>query len=55
MLCLPTIDMVSTWAIWAMQVLMLDDYYDISEKVLRQAYVEALYRADEVYERSPLL
>ena len=28
---------------------MLDDYYDISEFMLRQAYVEAIYYADEVW------
>jgi hypothetical protein len=27
---------------------MLDDYYEISELTLRQAYIEAIYRADEV-------
>lgn len=32
---------------YKLPILMLDDYADLSESILRTAYVEALYRADE--------
>ena len=38
--------------LYKLPVLILDDYSDLTPEILRQAYVEALYRADDwEYER----
>ena len=33
--------------LWRLPALLVDDFYDITPELLRAAYVEALYRADE--------
>jgi hypothetical protein len=38
--------------LWRLPALLVDDFYDVTPALLRSAYVEALYRADEFeYER----
>ena len=38
--------------LWRLPALLVDDFYDINPAMLRQAYVEAVYRRDEFeYER----
>ncbi len=38
--------------LWRLPALLVDDFYDINPKMLRQAYVEAVYRRDDFeYER----
>jgi len=33
--------------LWRLPALLVDDFYDVTPELLRSAYVEALYRADE--------
>ncbi len=37
--------------LYRLPALLLDDFADLTPKLLREAYVEALYRADECYTR----
>ena len=43
----PLFWLIFLFKLWRLPALLVEDFYDITPTLLRSAYVEALYRADE--------